>query len=493
MAKIRPFCMPKWGIEMTEGTLAEWMVKEGESFSKGQTLCLIETDKITNEVEAEYDSTVRKVLVGAGDEAQPVGALLAVFAGEDASDADIDAFVEGFVPAESGGTVSEDKKPKAAPKADAPAEAKAPVKIETNRPISPEALKLAEAEGVDIANIEGSGRGGRITYQDVHQALRPAAQPTLSGTAELPAEDYKLYASPLARRIAAMYGVDLSGIDGSGARGRISKADVLAKVPDGAEPSVYTTGKAAPAATAAAVSAAVATPEFTPGDNTPTVVPFDGVRKVVAKRLTEAKQQIPHFYLRVSASADKLLEMRKTANLVLGCKASVNDWIVMAAAKALVRHPEVNAQVHGEEVHQFPHADISVAVAGPKGLMTPIVRQADLMRIDQIAAETKRLIEKTNAGKLTMSEMSGGTFSVSNLGMFGIENFDAIINPPQATILAVGGATRQPVETPDGDIAFETRISFTLSVDHRAVDGAAGAQFMATLKSLIEEPEGMFA
>jgi pyruvate dehydrogenase E2 component (dihydrolipoamide acetyltransferase) len=230
---------------------------------------------------------------------------------------------------------------------------------------------------------------------------------------------------------------------------------------------------------------------FIPGENPAEVVPFDRIRKVVARRLTEAKQQIPHFYLRISVRADELLALRKTANLVLGCKASLNDYIVRASALALVRHPDVNVQVRGEELHRFPHADVAIAVAGPKGLMTPIVRQANLLRIEQIANETRRLIDKANAGKLSMDEMAGGTFSISNLGMMGIENFDAIINPPQAAILAVGAVTRQPVEVPGG-IAFENRIALTLSVDHRAIDGAAGAAFLATLKGLIEAPEGLF-
>jgi len=472
MAKIRPFCMPKWGIEMTEGTLAEWMVKEGESFSKGQTICLIETAKITNEVEAEYDGVVCRILIEQGGEAEPVGALLAVFADGDASDEDVAAFIAGFKPAESG-VAAKSGKPAAAAKP--AAVSSAPIKIETNRPISPEALKLAEREGVDISGIEGSGRGGRITYQDVDQAMRPPAQPALHGTTVLPDEDSKILATPLARRIAALNGIDLSGLKGTGSRGRISKSDVLALVPG-----------AAPAAGAARPA------EFSAVANGPVVVPFDGVRKVVARRLTQAKRDIPHFYLRLSASADALLAMRKTANLVLGCKASINDYLVKASAVALARHPDVNIQVHGEEIHRFPHADVSIAVASPKGLVTPVVRQADRMRIDQLAAETRRLIDKANAGRLSMEDMEGGTFSVSNLGMFGIEQFDAIINPPQGAILAVGATTRQPIEAEDGSVRFESRIGLTLSVDHRAIDGAAGAKFMATLKQLIEEPEGLF-
>jgi pyruvate dehydrogenase E2 component (dihydrolipoamide acetyltransferase) len=469
MAQIRPFCMPKWGIEMTEGTIAEWMVSEGQAFKRGQTLCLIETAKITNEVEAEYDAVARRVLVGAGGDAQPVGTLLAVFADAEASDADVEAFIAGFRPADTQvAAKSAETKPAPAAKAE-------PVRIVTNRPISPEALKLAEREGLDLASVEGSGRGGRISYQDVQQALRPEARPKLRGTAPLPDEAERIFASPLACRIAALHGISLAGLGGTGPRGRISKADVLALVP------------AAPAA------AGLAAPEFIPGENRAEVVPFDKIRKIVARRLTEAKQSIPHFYLRNSASTDALMALRKTANLVLGCKASVNDYLVKAAALALARHPDVNVQVHGEAIHRFAHADISIAVASPKGLVTPIVRQANLMRIEQIAAATRALIDKANAGKLSFDDMDGGTFSISNLGMFGIEQFDAIINPPQAAILAVGAITRQPVETQDGDIAFEGRIGLTLSVDHRAIDGAAGAGFMATLKELIEAPELLFA
>jgi len=468
MASIRAFTMPKWGIEMTEGTLAEWSVAEGEHFSKGKTLCLIETDKITNEVEAEFDGTLRRTIAAAGD-TLPVGALIGVFAPPDIPDTEIDDFVSGFKAADTAVAAQSDDTGTAPEQSQAPA-AKP---VETDRPISPEALKYAQEKHVDLSAITGTGRDGRITYQDVHQAARPEATPSLKGPAELPSDDNTHFASPLARRLAALHKVDLGSVKGTGPKGRISKADVRALVPDETQP------------------VAIGQP-FTPAENRPAIVPMDKIRKVVARRLTTAKTTIPHFYLRASVCVDRLLEVRKAANLVLPVRASINDYLVKAVARALVDHPGVNIQVHGEDIHRFPHADISVAVATDSGLVTPILRSADLMRIDQIASATKALVDKAQGGRLGYDDLEGGTFTLSNLGMFGIDQFDAIINPPQGAILAVGGVRRVLAEQGDGEAAFVSEIALSLSCDHRAIDGAVGAAFMASLKAFIEDPEKLF-
>ena len=468
MADIRAFCMPKWGIEMTEGVLAQWMVAEGAAFIRGETLCLIETDKITNEVEAEFDLVFRRRLVEAGQDVHPVGTLLAVFAEANASDAEIEAFIAEFRPADTA-VAARQAEPDATETAASPA--LTPRKIVTNRPISPQALALAEREGIELEAIEGSGRHGRITHQDVVQASRPAATLTPRGPAPLSEELASIYASPLARRIASLHGIDLSGILGTGPRGRIAKADVLKLV--------------APKAAAPATTFAVA-------DNSPTIVEMDKIRRIVARRVTETKRDVPHFYLRMNVAVDALLTLRKTANLVLAAKASLNDYLVRAAGLALARHPDVNIQVHGNAVHRFAHADIAIAVAAPTGLVMPVIRSVESMRIDQLAAASRALIDKAAAGRLSYAEMEGGTFSISNLGMFGIDQFDAIINAPQGAILAVGAITRAPVELPDGDFTFESRMALSLSVDHRAIDGAAAAGFMASLRQFIEEPETLF-
>jgi len=482
MAELRAFAMPKWGIEMTEGVVAEWLVQEGAPFKKGDLLALIETDKITNEVEAEADGMFARLIAAAGDSYQ-VGELIAVLAGHDDSPAqnEVDAFVANFRPPEAKAA------PKAAGKAPAPAASPAPASkagprasapvIPAGVAISPAARALAEERNIDVSAIAGSGPKGRITFQDVMQAsLPPAALPSGIAVDITPLGNQLegCFASPLARRLAVQYDVDLSDITGTGPKGRICKADILARLP------------AAHAGDGGAT--AVARLSFdTPAAGASEVVEMSPMRKAIARALSHSKSTIPHFYLRAKIRIDAVLALRAQAKAAVGEAPSINDYVVRACALALMRHRDVNIQVHGDEIHRFGSADIAVAVATDKGLITPIVRGADRLSVAAISREIKALAATARAGKLQADAFQGGSFSVSNLGMFGIDQFDAIINPPQGAILAVGAATRQPIEIGNA-LAFATIVEMSLSCDHRAIDGAVGAEFMRTLKQLIEEP-----
>ena len=447
MANLKAFTMPKWGIEMSEGTVAEWMVAEGAPFTRGTMLTLIETDKITNEVEAEAEGCFVR-LVGEAGETYPVGALLAVLGDPGTDAAEIDAFVGSFKGADASFAGMERDEPEPV-KAKVAAATAAPV---DSKMISPAAHAAAVAAGLDPAAITGTGRGGRISLQDVHQAARPAPKLALKGPLDLQA-DTVAFASPMARRLAAKHGVDLAGITGTGPRGRISKDDVLAL--------------AGPIAGAG-----------------PVIEPMSKMRKVIARRLTESKSTIPHFYVRRRVRVDKLLKLRASANP----KPSVNDYLIRACGLALTQVPVVNIQVHGTAIHRFSSADIAVAVATDNGLITPIVTDAgnrDLMSINAAMAD---LAERARSGKLKQHEFEGGSFSLSNLGMFGVEQFDAIINPPQGAILAVGAARSEPIDD-DGAVRVVPVLHLSLSCDHRAIDGADAGRFMMALAELIENPE----
>lgn len=481
MTGLRAFTMPKWGIEMTEGTIAEWMIAEGTDFAKGDVLTLIETDKITNEYEAEFPGRLVRIVSTAG-QTMPVGALLAVFADANAivDTPAIDAFVAGYRPggAASSGSVGAGDAVAATAPASAPLSPPPPAT--PDRPISPAAWSRAQDVGVDITAITGSGRGGRITLQDVLQIDRPA-QPARSATpvSITPTPDGAgVFASPLAKRIARQHAIDLRTISGSGRNGRIGKDDVLkhVRLPEAAPaPALEPQPQRRPAAAGGV-----------------TVVRMSPMRKAIARQLSLSKSTIPHFYLRNSAQIDALLAFRTQAKRATGDAPSINDYLVRACALALRAHPDINVQVHEDEIHQFASADISVAVATDKGLLTPIVRGAEGKSVAAISAEIKQLAARARAGKLAAEEFQGGSFSVSNLGMFGIEQFDAIINPPQGAILAIG-ASRQEAQAANHALAFATRVQLSLSCDHRAIDGAVGARFLAELTRLIETPEELTA
>ena len=455
MATLKAFTMPKWGIEMSEGTIAEWMVAEREPFAKGAVLALIETDKITNEIEAEAASALVRIIAKAG-ETYPVGALLGVLSSDAAvSDAEIDALVAEFKPADTSFGPVDDVPPA---EMNSPPPAGPP-----GLTISPVALARASAAGVDLAQVQGSGRGGRITAQDIDVLTSTARPPLLAGPYPSSA-GIAAFASPMAKRLSMLHGIALDGVAGTGPKGRICKADVL-KLVDQSRPAV--------SASNAPVAGEVR------------VIPMSSTRKTIARRLTEAKSSIPHFYLRRRVRADRLLALRAA---VTGTRPSVNDYLVRACALALIEVPEVNIQVRGDDIHRFGSADIAVAVATGKGLITPIVRQAEQRSMADIAGVMRDLVTRARSGKLTSADISGGSFSLSNLGGFGVEQFDAIINPPQGAILAVGAARPEPIAD-DNAIRIVPVFHLSLSCDHRAIDGADGGRFMAALAALIEQPE----
>jgi len=468
--------MPKWGIEMTEGTLAEWNIGEGERVSKGQVIAQIETDKIVNEVQAESDVTFVRLLATPG-EVYPVGALLAVTANEAAPKAAIDEFVRTFRGPD--GQPVEDKAASAT--ASSPATARTPATATATTTvtardsgggapavaISAGAHQLAQRLRLDVARITATGRRGRITYQDVDQASKPARKVGGGAAVSIAVQSAALdahYASPLAKRLSVEHGVDLSTLRGTGPRGRISRADV-------------------------AKAAGIGT-DLRPAAGAFEVVRMSATRKSIARQLTLSKSTIPHFYLRTQVNLDALLGLRADKKRSIGSAPSVNDYFIRATALALMQAPDINVQVHGDEIHRFRNADISVAVATDKGLITPVIRAAQTKPVKAISEELRSLIDRARAGKLRTGEIEGGSFTVSNLGMFGIDQFDAIINPPQGAILAIGAASPRPIER-GGGLSIATTAQVSLSCDHRAIDGAVGARFLAALRDLIEAPQGL--
>ncbi|WP_324749012.1 pyruvate dehydrogenase complex dihydrolipoamide acetyltransferase [Sphingomonas sp. LY54] len=421
--------MPALSPTMEEGTLAKWLVKEGDTVAAGDLLAEIETDKATMEFEAVDEGTIAKILIAEGTDEVKVGTVIALIAGE----------------GEDAGAAAA-----AAPKA-APA-AKEPVAKD--------------------AGETGAGQPATAA---------PAAPAAAAPQPRADAGD-RAKASPLARRLAEQKGVDLATLKGSGPGGRIVKADIDAA--SGAAPRA-----AAPAAAAAAPTAPFET------EIPHEAVKLSNMRKTIARRLTESKQQIPHIYLTVDIQLDALLKLRGELNKGLekrGVKLSVNDMLIKALAVALIEVPECNVSFGGDQLIQYKRADISVAVSIPNGLITPIIASADTKSMSAIATEMKDLAGRAKEGKLQPHEYQGGTASISNMGMFGIKAFDAVINPPQAMIMAIGAGEKRPYVVGD-TLQIATVMSATGSFDHRAIDGADGARLMQAFKRLVENPLTMLA
>jgi pyruvate dehydrogenase E2 component (dihydrolipoamide acetyltransferase) len=471
--------MPALSPTMEEGTLARWLVKVGDEVRSGDVMAEIETDKATMEFEAVDEGVISEILIGEGSENVKVGAVIArlTVEGEEAAPAPAAASPAAAAPAEDGPAAT------------------------------PTARKLAEANGVDLAGVTGTGPKGKITKEDVEAAIGTSGVPAQAGTSgggaqptEAPASagahkagnGTRIIASPLAKRIAADKGIDLGQVRGSGPNGRIVKEDVESFTPS-ATPSVPaqagTSGVSTPKPEAPAFAGDLGTGLDAPYE----AIKLNNVRKVIARRLTEAKQTIPHIYLTVDVRLDALLKLRGELNKSLeadGVKLSVNDLLIKALARALQRVPKCNVSFQGDTLFEYARQDISVAVAAPSGLITPIIRDAGRKGLAQISSEMKELANKARDGKLVPHEYQGGTASLSNLGMFGTKQFDAVINPPQAMILAVGAGEQRPYVV-DGALSVATVMSATGSFDHRAIDGADGAALMQAFQQLVENPMGL--
>lgn len=473
--------MPALSPTMEEGTLAKWLVKVGDTISSGDIMAEIETDKATMEFEAVDEGTLAAILIEEGAENVAVGKVIAILAEEGE---DVDAVGKG------GSASAPESAPTPAP-TPAPAPS-APAASDDGLAATPTARRLAEANGVDLASIEGTGPNGKITKGDVETVIEAgggSASPAPAAASPAPAaSDGRVIASPLAKRIAEQKGIDLSAVSGSGPNGRIVKADV-----ENFDPASVAAPPPAPAASAPAPAQGAPAAPANDYDAPFEAIKLNNVRKVIARRLTEAKQTIPHIYLTVDVRLDPLLTLRKQLNDSLeadGVKLSVNDLIIKALARALQREPQCNVSFQGDVMHQYTRADISVAVAAPSGLITPIIRDAGRKGLAEISTEMKELAGKARDGKLQPHEYQGGTASLSNLGMFGTKQFDAVINPPQAMILAVGAGEQRPYVV-DGELQVATVMSVTGSFDHRAIDGVDGAKLLDQFRSLIENPMGL--
>ena len=571
---IKAINMPKWGMEMSEGDVTAWHASIGDQISVGDDLIDVETSKIVNTVTSPESGILRAIVADPG-ETCAVGDLLGVLASADTSDEDIKAFIAS----RSAGTVAKEAGPAPIVQEPAPAVAEPVQEIALAAPIapiaamvsseatamatladgdddsavaaSPVARRLAEEYGVNLNNISGTGRHGRVSKSDLESAITDAGG-VLAGASSVRApgltdsksladgvDDSNVSASPVARRLAIEYGVNLNNISGTGRHGRVSKSDLENAVTAAGGELIRTNNtastvvklgddshiKATPVARRLAeelgvnllecrvsgdrgrvckadVEAVAArknkplAPSIDTSGSITIESPFEsevltGMRKTIAGRLQSSKQTAPHFRVQIDAEIDALLAVRKQINAAnSAAKVSVNDFMVKACAAALMQVPAINVQFDGEQVKYFKDADISVAVAVADGLITPIVSSANHKGLIAISNEVRDLATRAKINRLKPAEFVGGSFCISNLGMFGIKQFDAIINPPQGAILAVGTGEQRPV-VKEGQLSIATVVSLTLSSDHRIIDGAVAAQFMSILKGYLEQPATM--
>ncbi|WP_313701772.1 pyruvate dehydrogenase complex dihydrolipoamide acetyltransferase [Achromobacter sp.] len=419
--------LPSVAADASGGILHQWLKQEGDRVAVGDALAEVETEKAIVEINAEQAGVLGRIVVQAGPASVPINTVIGVLIADGEDAAAIDRAL-----AEHGGA----------------------------------AVAAAAAPSVAPAASNATTGAASAPQQTGNVAANPASSASASSTAAVPGG--RLFASPVARRLAAQWHVDLLGVTGTGPHGRIVRRDVEAA------------RDRAPAAAPAAAPLA--------GRPAARRVPHTGMRRAIARRLTESKQHVPHFYLTVDCRMDALLALRAQANHGGAVKLSVNDFIVRAAALALREVPEVNASWHDDDIEYHAGADISVAVATDGGLVTPIVRDADVKSLSAVATEIVELAKRAKVNRLKPEEFTGGSLTVSNLGMYGISQFAAIINPPQAAILAVGAAERRPVVDDEGQLAAATVMTVTLSADHRVVDGAVGARWLAAFRALIENP-----
>ena len=456
--------MPQLGFNMDEGKLVEWYKNEGDAVKKGEPLFSVETDKTNMDIEATGDGVVKALLINAGDKI-PVTLPIAVVAGADEDASALIAQAKAEL-ADGGVAVEAGEAPAAAaPAKEEPKKAAAPAAADGKRKITPRARRVAAENDLDLAtaDIVGTGWEGGICEKDVLEYLA----------------SNKVKISPVAKAMADAEGVDISAIKGSGANGKIMKSDIEAAL------------AAKPAA--AAAGAAVQEAQFSAdGKEILEEIPYAGVRKVIGDRLAQSKFTAPHLYFTQKVDLTELLKLRKQVNDAQDKKTSVTDYIARATVIALQKYPEMNASLIGDKIVKYKSVNLGIAVASPTGLIVPNVKNAQNLSVVELSKASTPLFDKARAGKLAYDEYNGGTFTISNLGMFGIENFTAIINPPEVGILAISSTKDEPAvivnAAGEKEIAIRPMMNIQLTVDHRLIDGLLAAQFVTEIKKLLESP-----